>query len=299
MPEPLRLLILGAKGRLGSALCRVYAGASLQVTGWGRRELDLTRSDAITAALECAEFDVLINAAGLTNVDACEELREEAALSNGVAPGLMAAHCARHGQRMIHISSDYVFDGQTHTPRKESDPANPCNHYGRTKLEGEQAVLAENPQALVARVSWLFGPDKPSFPDMILDAALQKDEVRAVNDKWSSPSYADDLADWLLALMLDHPQVSGVLHLCNQGAPTWQEYGQTTLDLAGRLGFPLKARQVTGHSMQGFAPFKATRPPYTALDTSLFQSLTGIRPRSWQSALEEYLTAKQKFKAGS
>jgi dTDP-4-dehydrorhamnose reductase len=292
MSEPLRVLILGANGRLGRALQRVYARGPFAVTAWGRADLDLTDSDAIPGALDRIPFDVLVNAAGLTSVDGCETRRQEAHSSNAVAPGLIAAHCHRHGRRMIHISSDYVFPGTEPTLRKESDPVGPRNYYGQTKLDGEYAALAANPSALVVRVSWLFGPDKESFPDMILRTAMAQPTVSAVNDKWSSPSYADDLADWFQTLITRHPDASGILHLSNQGAPSWQQYGQATLDIAAHLGLPLQARTVTGHTMHGFAPFVATRPPFTALDTSKFQALTGIQPRPWQDALEDYLKTK-------
>lgn len=290
MSEPLRVLLLGANGRLGGALRRLYRKeGALAVTAWGRQDMDLTDLHVIPSRLAGADFDVLINAAGLTSVDGCEIRREEARLTNTAAPELIAAFCAAHDRRLVHISSDYVFSGKGRTPCRETDATAPCNHYGQTKLDGEIAVLAADPRALVIRVSWLFGPDKPSFPDSILQTALQKDEVRAVNDKWSSPSYADDLANWLRVLLLDHPTVSGLLHLCNEGATTWQEYGQAVLDIASNLGMPLKTRSVIGHSMEGFTPFIARRPPFTALDTGRFQAITGIRPRPWQKALECYL----------
>ena len=289
MPEPLRILILGANGRLGHALHRLYSAGPHHVTAWSRSQLNLTDLDCIPSALASTEFDVLINAAGLTNVDLCEERQEEAQLSNGTAPGLLAAFCAAHDRRMIHISSDYVFPGSPPTLLRETDPTSPCNHYGHSKLAGEKAVLSNHPAALVVRVSWLFGPDKPSFPDMILRTALEQDHVSAVNDKWSSPSYSEDLADWLLALIEHHPEASGLLHLCNEGAPSWQEYGQATLDIALHMRLPVKTRTVTGHTMSGFTPFIAARPPHTALDTTKFQILTGIRPRPWQDALEAYL----------
>lgn len=285
----MRILVLGASGRLGRTLGRIYTALSLPVTTWGRAQLDLTLSSQIPERLADTSFDVLINAAGLTSVDGCEIHQEEARLSNAVAPGLLAAFCAARGRRFIHISSDYVFDGLDPRPRRESDPAVPCNHYGLTKLMGEHAALAANPASLIVRVSWLFGPDKPSFPDMILRTALDQSSVSAVNDKWSSPSFSDDLASWLLTLIKLHPHASGLLHLCNQGAPSWQEYGQAALDIAARLGLPLKCRQVSGHSMHGFTPFIARRPPHTALDTGTFQRLTGIQPRPWQHALEDYI----------
>lgn len=289
MPESLRVLILGANGRLGGALQRIYREGSFDTTAWGRGELDLTDLKAIPERLDRAAFDVVINAAGSTSVDGCETRREEAFLTNTAAPGVIAAYCAAQGRRLIHISSDYVFAGTRDGLCRETDPTEPCNYYGQTKLEGEHAVLAADPNALVVRVSWLFGRDKPSFPDSILKWALEQEEVTAVDDKWSSPSYSDDLAEWLQVLLQDHPGASGLLHLCNEGSTTWKEYGQAVLDIAAEMGMPLKARQVRGHSMAGFAPFIAQRPPHTALDTGKFQALTGLRPRPWKAALEAYL----------
>jgi dTDP-4-dehydrorhamnose reductase len=292
MAERLKILILGANGRLGKTLLRRWSSGSHEVSGWGRAQLDLTNLSQIPAALASASFDLVINTAGLTSVDGCEHHPQTADLANAQAPGLIAAFCHRHQRRLYHLSSDYVFAGDQPTPRTETDSTLPCNAYGKSKLAGEHAVLSAAPNATVLRVSWLFGQDKESFPDMILRTAQQQDTVSAVNDKWSSPSYADDLADWILTLIDQHPTASGIYHLCNQGAPTWQEYGQATLDSAHQLGLPLRTHRVDGHSMHGFTPFIAIRPPYTALDTQKFTQLTGIRPRPWQAALADYLKSK-------
>lgn len=292
MADRLKILILGAGGRLGQALLRQWSNGHHEVIGWGRSQLNLTDLATIPSALTTTPFDVLINTAGLTSVDGCENQPTEADLANAKAPGVMAEFCAKHQLRLFHLSSDYVFAGDEPALRHETDPTVPCNSYGQSKLDGEQAVLSADPNATVLRVSWLFGRDKESFPDMILRSAQEQDTVSAVNDKWSSPSYADDLADWMLALIEDHPTAAGIYHLCNQGAPTWQEYGQETLDLASQLGLPLRGRQVAGHSMHGFTPFTAKRPPYTALATDKFTALTGIQPHPWQTALAAYLTAK-------
>jgi len=292
MAERLKIIILGANGRLGKTLLHQWSSTDHEVIGWGRAELDLNALDQIPAALAAVPFDVLINTAGLTSVDGCESRQEEAIRTNADAPRLIAEFCHQHQRRLFHLSSDYVFAGDEPTPRTETDPTAPCNAYGKSKLAGEQAVLTAAPSAVVIRVSWLFGREKESFPDMILRTAQQQDTVSAVNDKWSSPSYADDLAEWMLTLVEKHPDAAGIYHLCNQGAPNWQEYGQATLDLASQLGIPLRTHQVVGHSMHGFAPFTATRPPYTALSTEKFTALTGIRPRTWQAALAAYLSSK-------
>ena len=283
----MKILVMGANGRLGKALVRRYSQQGLDVQAVGRAELDLEKPDRVADTLSRYDFEVLINAAGNTDVDQCELNPANARLINAASPAAAARHCAQRGARFVHVSTDYVFSGDQPPARRETDPTGPINHYGRSKLEGEQAVLAALPGALVTRVSWLFGIEKPSFPDWIIKQALAKEDVGAVDDKWSNPTFADDITEWLLAL-LQH-QAGGVVHLCNQGGCSWLEYGQTTLDIAAGLGLPLKTRVVRGHTMQGFAPFKAARPPFTTMDTGLFTRLTGATPRPWQAALEDYV----------
>lgn len=287
--ELLKILVLGASGRLGRALVRRYGEAGHQVQALSHRDLDLALPETIRPCLDEHEFDLLINAAGLTDVDFCEAHRDLTESVNAAAPGIAAAACAERGARFVQISTDYVFAGDGNTPLTENSPTLPLNVYGRSKLGGEQAVLAAQPDALVLRVAWLFGHDKPSFPDRMIRQALERLDISAVNDKWSSPTYADDVSDWLLAL-LRTPGAKGVFHLCNRGMCSWQEYGEETLAIADRLGLPVKTTRVRGHTMEGFAPFLAKRPPFTPLDTSLFSTLTGVQPRTWQLALEDYLT---------
>ena len=286
--DQLRLLVLGANGRLGRALMRLYAPRH-RVIGWTRQQLNLTKTSAIPDLLRAAEFDLLINAAGLTSVDQCETDTEIARLTNLDAPQLMAQACAERGARFIHVSTDYVFAGDGNQLLTEDDAPAPLNEYGRTKLAGEQAVLAACPSALVARVSWLFGPDKKSFPDTVIEDALCKPVVLAVNDKWSCPTYSDDLAQWIETLFVHHPETSGIIHLCNSGHASWQEYGQRALEIAEELGLPLQAKKVTGHSMHGFEKFKAIRPPFTAMSTAHFTAITGVTPRHWEDAIRQHL----------
>lgn len=291
MPVRAKIVVLGARGRLGAALVRRYAQMH-DVIALGRQELDLLMPDKIESVLEGLPFDALVNAAGVTNVDWCETHREEAQVSNATGPELIARLCHARGAKMVHVSTDYVFDGKTRRPLSESDEPCPSNVYGRTKLEGERLVLAAAPDALVARVSWLFGLDKDSFPDRIIKTALASGHVDAVSDKWSSPTYAEDLAGWLEPMVTREIVCSGVLHLCNAGSASWQEYGQEAIDIALRLGLPLMARKVAPFSMEGFAEFKAVRPPFTVLATDRFESITARKPRPWQDALADYVRAK-------
>lgn len=291
MTAPLKILVLGATGRLGQALLRRYRAQGLDIRALSRAQADLSKPEALAGALAQEPFDVLINTAGITDVDYCESHAASAFVANATAPGLLAALCQTRGARFVQLSSDYVFAGEVHTPRTEEDVTKPSNVYGQSKLQAEKAVLAAQPAALVLRVSWLFGLEKPSFPDRIIREAQERLDVSAVNDKWACPTFADDLCGWLLAL-LQAPAAGGVYHVVNTGFCTWQEYGERTLALAREIGIPIKTTKVRGHSMQGFAPFLAQRPPFTALDTSRFTQATGVQPRSWEAALEDYLRQK-------
>jgi dTDP-4-dehydrorhamnose reductase len=287
MADSGRTLIIGAGGRMGAALARRYA-RTRDVLGWKRADCDVLHPGRVRETVRAQDFSTLIYTAGITSVDYCEEHPDESRLTNTDTPRVLAEVCAEKGARFIHISTDYVFDGRDPAPRKETDEPNPICVYGRSKLEGERAVLAASPDSLVIRVSWLFGHDKPAFPDFILDRAMNDDHVEAIADKVSCPTYSEDLAEWIEP-MLGDPRYRGLLHLCNAGSCTWQAYGQATLDIAASLGAKLKARTVGGVSRNSFSAFKAQRPEFTAFDTSKYQQLSGISPRPWRDALEAYL----------
>jgi dTDP-4-dehydrorhamnose reductase len=285
-----RVLIIGAGGRMGAALAR-HLGQTRDVTGWKHADLDVSQPDLLREAVRRQDYSTLIYTAGITNVDRCEEYPAESHATNTEAPHILAEISREKGARFIHVSTDYVFDGLNSAPRKETDEANPICVYGRHKLEGERAVLEVSPEFLVLRVSWLFGPDKPSFVDLILNRALKEDHVEAIEDKVSSPTYSIDLAQWI-GPMVDDPKYNGLLHLSNSGATSWRQYGQTCLDIAASLGLPLKARHVGGVSRKDFPAFKAQRPEFTAFDTGKFQQVSGTTPRKWEDALEDYLTGE-------
>lgn len=285
-----RILILGGKGRLGAALARQWAPRH-DVVALARPELDVADLAALEQLLAAADFEVLVNGTGLTNVDRCETAREDAEVVNARAPGVMAAAASAKGARFIHISTDYVFDGEKSTPYDEADEARPLSHYGQTKLDGEAAALAVSPRHLAVRVSWVFGPDKPSFVDAIVDRALTQDRVEAIADKTSSPTFADDVAEWLEPF-LDQDLPGGLYHACNGGACTWQDYGQHALDCAARAGAVLKTRTVEPIPLDSMKAFVAPRPPHTAMNTAKLVAVTGVTPRLWRSAVEEYLFQK-------
>src|SRR5207247_3868216 len=160
----MKLVIVGAGGRLGAALVRTYR-EKFGVIGFNHAQLDLANRDEMRRKLSAIDFDVLINAAAFTNVDLCETQREQAFRINAEAPRVLAAICGEKNAKLIHFSTDYVFDGEKRAPYTEEDEANPISVYGESKLAGEKNVLATGDQHLVVRVSWVFGPDRSSFID--------------------------------------------------------------------------------------------------------------------------------------
>ncbi len=285
----LKIVVLGAGGRLGAALAREFASLH-EVTGFARAQLDLAQVEQLRATLAPLPFDVLINAAALTNVDYCEDQRDEAMRLNAEAPRVLAEICRAHGRRFIHVSTDYVFDGAKRSPYTEDDPAEPISVYGESKRAGEVQVLDADERALVIRVSWVFGPDRPSFVDAILKKARTEEQVAAVADKFSTPTYTPDIAAMLRPL-LGSGAAGGILHLANRGECSWQEYAQWALDCCHRLGLPMRARSVGALSLGEMTNFVARRPVYTVLGTEKYERLTGTPPRDWRAAVADYVGA--------
>jgi dTDP-4-dehydrorhamnose reductase len=282
------ILILGAGGRLGSALAREWRARGQDVLAMDRTAFSLDKVAEVQERLAGLEFGVLVNCAALTNVDYCESHREEAFRINAESVAAMAGVCAQKNARLIHVSTDYVFDGNATAPYSEADAPHPISVYGESKLAGEVEALAASPRNWVARVSWVFGPDRVSFVDQVIVRAKKEDRVEAVADKWATPTYTMDVcAD--LWHFLRGIEGGGVVHMSNAGVCSWQEYGQHALDCAVEAGLELKARMVGGLKMSDLKAFVAKRPPYSAMATAKFTSLTGIHPRGWREAVRQHV----------
>jgi len=283
-----RVIVIGANGRLGAALAREYQGV-FSVKAFARSQLDLGKLDQVRSTLSETEFDLLLNCAALTNVDYCESHRDEAFLINAQGPRLVAEICREKSAKLVHISTDYVFDGKQGTPYIEADPPAPLSVYAESKLAGEREVLAVSQKNLVVRLSWVFGPDKPSFIDQIIQRAHENETVTAVADKFSSPSYTIDVANWLRLAWENDAQ--GILHLCNGGECSWQEWAQYAIEVCRSVGMSLKADHVEKLSLADLKNFVARRPVYTVLSTAKFTARTGVQPRHWRDAVADYISA--------
>jgi dTDP-4-dehydrorhamnose reductase len=284
----MKIVVLGAGGRLGASLVREFR-PKYDVTGFDHAQLDLSNLEDLREKVGATTFDVLINAAAFTNVDACETERDRAFLINVEAPGILAEICNEKDAKLIHVSTDYVFDGEKRAPYIEEDQAHPISAYGESKFAGEKNVLAAEDGHLVVRVSWVFGPDRPSFIDAMIKRAQQDEKIDAISDKFSTPTYTHDIAR-MLPQFFDRDVEGGILHFANAGKCSWQEYAQWALVCCRDAGIPLKGRSVGALKLSEMTNWVARRPVYSVLSTAKYTELTGTAPRAWREAVADYIT---------
>jgi dTDP-4-dehydrorhamnose reductase len=286
--EKRNVLILGGGGRLGAALTRAYK-KSCNLTSLGRSEADLQRPGALGEIIRRSGANVVINCAAMTNVDLCETERDLALQVNATAPQAIAQAASAIGARLIHISTDYVFSGKTDRPYVEADIVNPVSWYGETKRRGEVLVLDDARCHVVVRVAWVFGPDRDSFLDKALQAAARGEQVRAVADKYSSPTYTQDVAE-ALAVFFAEDAPGGAYHLCNAGICSWRDWAQYAIDSAIRQGANLKTQSVEPLKLVDIKAMVAQRPVYSAMMCRKIEGLLGRAIRSWKDAVDEYVS---------
>jgi dTDP-4-dehydrorhamnose reductase len=296
----MKIVIIGTGGRLGAALMREYQ-RKFEVAGLNHAQLDLSNRDQIRERVGTASFDVLINTAAFTNVDLCETQRDRAFHINAEAPRLLAEICRDKDAKLVHFSTDYVFDGEKREPYTEEDEANPISVYGESKRAGEENILAVKGRHLVVRVSWVFGPDRPSFIDGLIERAQENEHVDAIADKFSTPTYTMDIAEMLGSILdgwspralasdgLAARHLQGILHFANTGECTWQEYGQWALDCCQRFGLALRTKTVGAIKLSDMTSWVARRPVYSVLSSAKYTALTGASPRAWRDAVADYI----------
>jgi len=278
-------VVIGASGLLGRALCHELAARGLPHAAPPRERLDLADTERILPTLERLGPSAVINAAGFTDVAQAERPEHRAELDrlNRAAPAALARACAALGRPLVQLSTDYVFDGAQETPYLEDDPPAPLQAYGRSKLEGEQAVLRELPTALVARTSTLYGPParpRLHYVDAVLRQARRAGGLKVVRTPVASPTYAPDLAAALLDLL--DAGAGGVVHVANAGQCSRLELAREAVAAAG-WPVTVEERPEPAGSL--------ARPPFCALDCSRFRRLCGRPLRPWDEALREYVAA--------
>ena len=278
-----RVVILGATGGLGSDLVEAFGPDG--VDGLGHADVEITDPGSVAAMLDRRQPAIVVNTAAFHNVPKCETEPAQAYLVNAVAPRQLAMECGKRGVRLVHVSTDYVFDGAKGAPYVEADAPNPLNVYAQSKLAGEYAVLSADGAHQVVRSSGLYGVQPcrakgGNFIDTMFKVAAEKPEVRVVQDEVLTPTFNRDLAQQIRVLALDGKP--GLYHATNHGQCSWYEFARMIFDL-GKLRTPLHPTSVTAFA----APVK--RPFYSVLENA-FLSAQGLdRMRPWQEALTDYM----------
>lgn len=275
----MRICILGARGMLGSALVSAGAGAGIETIGLDIPEVDITREADLAARVPPADW--VVNSAAYTHVDRAEEEREAASAVNCAGARNLARLCAARRTPLLHISTDYVFDGFLRRPYREDDRPNPLNYYGRTKLEGEQAIQAEGGRFLIVRTQSLFGPNGRNFVDAVISRLRASPEpLRIVDDQVSCPTFTRHLTDAIVRLLTCGE--SGIVHVSASGECSWF---QLACAVAERVKPGAAVRAIRSEEYKS----AAKRPAYSVLDKQRFASWTGRRMPEWEEGLEAHL----------
>lgn len=228
----MRVLVTGAGGQLGTDVVAVCTAAGDQVVAVDRAALDVTDRDEVLAAVTSVRPDAVIHCAAWTAVDACESEPERAFLANGTAVRWVAEACGRTGAHLVHVSTDYVFDGTLHRAYHEHDHTNPRSVYGASKLAGEREALALGPAASVVRTSWVCGVHGSNMVKTVMRLATDRPELAFVSDQVGHPTFTQDLAPMLRRIALE--RLSGVIHATNQGACSWFEFARSVVAAMGK-----------------------------------------------------------------
>lgn len=290
---PVKVLLVGAKGMLAQMVARC-APPEYQIVSLDLPEFDLTDIALVERTFQAEKPEVVINCAAFTQVDACETEEALATRVNGDGPGNLARAARNIDATLVHISTDYVFDGLATTPYSETDPTAPQSAYGRSKLLGEEAIRQSGLEKyFIVRTSWLYGPGGKNFVETILRLAVERDELRVVADQVGCPTFTGDLAQGLFSLLAlkSTPLVAkvpyGTYHFSNAGQCSWYDFAKEILVLAQDRGLPIKAERIVAIRTEDY-PLPARRPAYSVFDSKKYQRVTGASIPGWEVSLRTY-----------
>lgn len=290
-----RIVVTGSAGMLGAETVGALRRAGFRAVGLSRSVMDIARPESVRSALGAMDaVDLVINCAAYTAVDKAESEPGAAFAVNRDGAANLAGECARLGIPLIHISTDYVFDGKSRLPYKEEHPVNPVNVYGLSKEQGEAAIRRGIGRHIIVRTSWLYGAGGRNFVKTILGLGMERDELRVVCDQHGCPTWSSDLADCLVRLAEGVSGNSGgvgwgTYHFCGKGVATWYEFASAVLAEAQRRkprpGGMAKVLPVA----TGAYPTAAARPQYSVLDCGKIEAVFGVRPPAWEKSLERLI----------
>ena len=285
-----QILLIGKDGQLGQELQPLLAPLG-EVKSVGRDTLDLSDPGAIANRVADVKPDLIVNAAAYTAVDKAESEPDLAMAINGTAPGILAKQAEQLGATLIHVSTDYVFDGSQSHPYRETDPTQPLGVYGKSKEAGEQAILETAASAAIVRTAWVYGVGgKGNFVKTMLRLGKDREDLRVVCDQVGSPTWTGDLAKAIVDLSGKiNPETAGIYHYTNSGVTSWYDLAVATFEEAETLGFPLKVRRVAPISTAEY-PTPARRPAYSVLNTKKISAILETDPPHWRQSLRKMLS---------
>jgi len=292
----MKILITGSKGQLGTELIDVLACMrceigpvpeiyrDAEIVGVDIDALDLSNPDDMAAFAEQHErepFDLVIHCAAMTNVDGCEADPLAALKANSIAAGNVARFAKSLGAKLVHISTDYVFDGKSSAPYKEWDATGPVSVYGKSKLLGEKYVMAGNDRTFIVRTSWLYGKAGANFVKTIQKIAKENERITVVSDQAGNPTYANDLAYHILKIAASEHY--GIYHVTGAGECSWHEFAKEIVRLSG---LDCEVAPVTSEEYRRPAP----RPAFSGMDHVMLRATVGDEMRHWEEALAAFIT---------
>ncbi len=288
----MKIAVIGSQGMLGQDLLARLRGAGFAVAGFCQPELDITGSDQVNSCLTTLGSDLVINCAAYTAVDKAESEPDAAFSVNRDGPAHLANACRRMGVPLVHLSTDYVFDGQQEGPYLEDDPTNPVGVYGLSKWQGEEAVRSSLAEHLIVRTAWLFGVHGHNFVKTILALARKQEELRVIADQHGCPTWTGDLAQALvtMATRIGENQSNvhwGTYHFCGAGKATWHGFSEVIVEQASKRETLRTVRVVPVPSTD--YPTAAKRPKWSVLGCDKVGQIFQIRPRPWQEGLAAML----------
>lgn len=276
----MKILVTGSNGQLGHEMRNVLEDKLPGVTLYTDiHDLDLTDSKAVEKFITDNDITHIVNCAAYTNVDKAEEDKHLCTEVNVNAVKNLAVSADAHGAKVIHISTDYVFDGKAHKPYKESDKVNPISQYGTTKRAGETALLALAPESVIIRTAWLYSPYGKNFVKTMRRLGRELPEIKVVADQVGTPTYARDLADAVYAVLTSHQWVPGIYHFTDEGVCSWYDFTKSIHKLSG-----ITDCKVSPIPSEDY-PTPAARPFYSVLDKSRIKATYGVEIPHWEDSL--------------
>ena len=281
----MRFFVAGARGMLASDLIPLLKKKG-DVKCGSRPDFDICDPDKVLENLKAYMPDIVVNCAAYTAVDKSESEKETAFKVNGKGPEILAKVCKDIGAKLVHISTDFVFDGESNQPYKEDNATNPIGIYGASKLAGEESIINAPDDYLIVRTSWLYGKNGNNFVKTILRLASEREELGIVYDQTGTPTYTKDLAEGIINLI--EAKAFGIYHFSNEGLCSWYDFAHEIIGIAEEMGEKFKLKKLKPILTEDY-PSPAKRPAYSVLNKAKYKETTSQEIPHWRDGLKKYL----------